>query len=152
MRLLTTALLVLPLTSFASVSLDSQSYKVVTTQQEDGTATEEWLEADKITPGDTVGYRVSYVNSGEQPATNVVISNPVPDNTVYIANSANGANSSITFSVDGSQYGPMNKLKVDEDGKTRPAAATDIKSIRWNIDAPIMPSTSGNIEFQVRVK
>jgi len=152
MRLLTTLLLMLPFSAFATVSLESQPYKVVMSTQEDGSVAEEWVEADKIAPGDKVGYRITYVNTGEEPVSGVTINNPVPENTVYIMNSANGSGTSITLSVDGSQFAPAGELKVLEDGKVRPAGAADIESIRWIVDDALAPSASGFVEFQVRVK
>ncbi|WP_369984272.1 hypothetical protein [Thalassolituus sp.] len=152
MRLLTTLLLLLPFAAFATVSLESQPYKVVMTAQEDGSMAEEWVEADKIAPGDKVGYRITYVNTGSEPVSGVTIKNPVPENTVYIMNSANGAGTAITLSVDGSQFAPVSELNVLENGSVRPAGAKDIESIRWIVDAPLAPSATGFVEFQVRVK
>lgn len=152
MRLLTTLLLLLPFSAFATVSLESQPYKVVMTAQEDGSMAEEWVEADKIAPGDKVGYRITYVNTGSEPVSGVTIKNPVPENTVYIMNSANGAGTAITLSVDGSQFAPVSELNVLENGEVRPAGAKDIQSIRWIVDAPLAPSATGFVEFQVRVK
>ena len=149
MRLLTTLLLLLPLSAFATVSLESQPYKVVMATQDDGSVAEEWVEADKIAPGDKVGYRI---NTGSEPVSGVTIKNPVPENTVYIMNSANGAGTSITLSVDGSQFAPVSELNVLENGEIRPAGAKDIQSIRWIVDAPLAPSATGFVEFQVRVK
>jgi len=152
MRLLTTLILLLPFSAFAGVSLESEAYKVVVTPQEDGSMAEEWMAADKIAPGDKIGYRITYVNTGEEPVSGVTINNPVPDSTVYIANSANGANAAITYSVDGSQFASMAELKVLEDGEIRPATAKDVKTIRWILEAPLASEATGNVEFQVRVK
>ena len=151
MRLLTTLLLLLPLSAFATVSLESQPYKVVMATQDDGSVAEEWVKADKIAPGDKVGYRITYVNTGSEPVSGVTIKNPVPENTVYIMNSANGAGTSITLSVDGSQFAPVSELNVLENGEVRPASAKDRQSIRWIVDAPLAPSATGFVEFQVRV-
>jgi len=75
MRLLTTLLLLLPLSAFATVSLESQPYKVVMATEDDGSVAEEWVEADKIAPGDKVGYRITYVNTGSEPVSGVTIKN-----------------------------------------------------------------------------
>ncbi|MEC8443242.1 MAG: hypothetical protein VXZ05_03460 [Pseudomonadota bacterium] len=152
MRLLTTLMFLLPFSAFAGVSLESQPYRVVVTPQEDGSMAEEWKEADRIAPGDKVGYRITYVNTGEEPVSGVTINNPVPDNTVFIMNSANGTGATITYSVDGSQFAPLGELKVLEGGEVRPAGAADIKSIRWVLNDALAADASGNVEFQVRVK
>lgn len=152
MRLLTALLFLLPISAFAAVSLESTPYKIVATPQKDGSIAEEWKAADKIAPSDKVGYRITYVNTGEETISGVTINNPVPESTVYIVNSANGTGATISYSVDGSQFAGMSELKVLEDGEVRPAGAKDIKSIRWVLDEPLAPSETGNVEFQVRIK
>lgn len=152
MRLLTALLMLLPMTVFAGVSLESSSHRIVSIKQDDGSVAEEWQTADTIAPGDKIGYRVTYVNTGTEAVSGVTINNPVPEATAYIVNSANGAGTEITYSVDGNQFGRMQDLKVLEEGVVRPARAEDIKSIRWVIQQPVAAGAQGNVEFQVRVK
>ena len=132
MRLLTTLLLLLPLSAFATVSLESQPYKVVMATQDDGSVAEEWVKADKIAPGDKVGYRITYVNTGSEPVSGVTIKNPVPENTVYIMNSANGAGTSITLSVDGSQFAPGER--TERTGKRRSPSCRCERHTKYSLD------------------
>ncbi|WP_300425619.1 hypothetical protein [Thalassolituus sp.] len=151
MRLLTTLLLLFPFAALAGVSLESASYRIVAVKQDDGSIAEEWQTAETIAPGDKIGYRVTYVNTGNEAVSGVTINNPVPESTVYIMNSANGAGTEITYTVDGKTYGRIQDLNVTEDGEVRPARAKDIEGIRWVIPAPVAPESQGYVEFQVRV-
>lgn len=153
MRSFLFTLLLLPLSSIAQISLVSEAFKVVAVAKEDGTVTEEWQTAEKIVPGDKVGYRITYSNTGENAATGVVINNPVPGNTLYLANSASGAGSQITYSVDGGKnFAPSAELVVVKNGKPRKARAEDITHIRWTLQKAVAQNASGSVEFQVRVK
>lgn len=86
MRLLTAFLLLIPGLAFAQVNLISEVFKIVAVTHDNGTVSEQWQAAEKIVPGDKVGYRIRYQNEGEQAATGIVINNPIPQNTVYLAN------------------------------------------------------------------
>jgi len=65
-----------------------------------------------------VGYRISFINEGEEPADNIVLNNPVPENTHYVADSARGANTDIDYSVDGGKrFGQPSQLFIEKNGK-----------------------------------
>jgi len=153
MRSLIAALLFLPAFAIAQVTLTTEAFKIAVVNNADGTVSEQWIAAEEIVPGDKVGYRISYENTGAQPATGVVINNPVPDNTQYVANSAAGAGSDITYSADGGDnFAASADLVVNQNGKTRKARAEDITDIRWTLPEAVAPKASGSVEFQVRVK
>jgi len=153
MRLLLTALLFLPAFAFAQVTLVTEAFKIVAVKNDDGTVSESWVAADEIVPGDKVGYKISYNNIGDQAATGIVINNPVPENTIYVANSAQGTGSQITYSADaGKTFARTAELVVVKDGKSKKARAEDITHIRWTLPEAVAPKASGSVEFQVRVK
>lgn len=152
-HLIATLLFVLPTLALAQVELETLVYKVVEVQQDNGTSKVEWTEANKIVPGDRVGYRISFKNTGQEPAGDVVLNNPVPDNTVYVAGSARGANSKIEFSVDGGkQYGTPDTLVVDKEGKKLPATAKDYTHVRWTLLSPLKSGEESSVQYVVQVK
>lgn len=103
-----------------------------------------------VTPGDTVIFTNYYANNGEEPADDVVITNPVPEHMVYIAGSAGGEETEVRFSVDqGKTYGTPDELKVqEEDGKERPAVAADYTHIRWILAKSIGKGGKGSVFFR----
>jgi len=153
MRTLLLAFAFLPALAMAEVSLITEAFKIVPVQQADGSVVEEWQTPEKVVPGDKVGYRISYNNNGKEAAEGVVINNPFPAETIYIANSATGANSTITYSVDGGQnFGKASELTVTAQGNTRAAKAEDYSHIRWMLTQPVEAGASGKVEFKVRIK
>ena len=108
----------------------------------------------KVAPGDVVVFSTRYVNKGKQAATNVSVTNPVPDHMVYVDMSAEGKGTRIEYSIDGGKaYGPSEKLKVtDKQGRVRPALPRDYTHIRWTATAPLAPGAAGNVTFKARVK
>lgn len=151
-KMLVGALAFAPLMAFAQVSLTTTAFHIVAVKQADGSVTEEWQKPENIVPGDLVGYRIHYVNSGKETATDVVVNNPVPENTEYVVNSAAGMNSQITYSADqGKKFARAAELTVEENGAQRPAKASEITHIRWSINS-VAAGSSGDVEFKVRVK
>ena len=152
MRTLLFTLALLPSLVFAEVSLTTEAFKIVPVTQADGTVMEEWQAPEKVVPGDKVGYRITYSNNGKDAAESIVINNPVPDATSYIANSATGAGSVITYSVNGGQsFAKASELTVTEQGETRAAKAEDYSHIRWQLTNPVEAGASGKVELKVRV-
>ena len=142
-----------PLLAFAQIELKTEMYKVIEVQKDNGTSKIEWIAPDSITPGDKVGYRIIVENKGDKPADDLVLNNPVPENTIYVAGSARGANSSIVFSVDqGKTFATPEKLFIIKDGKKLPASAKDYSNVRWVLTSSLKAGEKGSVQYIVQVK
>ena len=108
----------------------------------------------QVLPGQTVFYTNYYSYNGNQPATNVVIKNPIPEHMVYVDGSAQGKGTRIEFSADnGKTFAPAGKLLVkDKSGKERAATAADYTTIRWTIEKQLTKGAKGSVTFNARVK
>lgn len=142
--------------AFAEVELKSVAEVEVTVKNEKGEKEVKRVAADKanVTPSDTVIFTNYYTNKGDKPATDVVITNPVPDNMVYVDKTAEGKEAKIEFSVDkGKSYGLPEKLVVkDKDGKERAATGADYTNIRWTVKKPVVKGGAGSVSFRAKVK
>ena len=153
MKRIIASLCLLPSLAFAQVELSTDMFEVVETQQDNGTSKVEWVKPDNIIPGDKVGYRISFKNTGDQPAADIVLNNPVPENTVYVGDSARGANSDIVFSVDGGQqFAKPEQLFVEVNGKKVPATAKDYTHVRWTLTSALPAGKEGSVQYVVQVK
>ena len=121
---------------------------------EDGAEQRRLVTATNVVPGEKVLFTVTYTNAGDQPAENVVITNPVPEHMLYVDESATGDNSSILFSADGGEsFAVASVLQVsNDDGSQRPAGASDYTHVRWVVQNDIAPGTSGTVQFTATVK
>ena len=90
-------------------------------------------------PGDVMTYTVDYTSNGVSDAHNVVVVDPVPSSTDYVAGSAAGAGTVIEFSHDGG---------LSFDGSDNPP----VTHIRWMVLTPLTPGSSGTVSFQVAVR
>ncbi len=121
----------------------------------DGTVSSRFVPAEKVVPGDDVHYTITFVNDGKSAidAGTVVITNPVPENTQYLADSAFGSGTTIQFSVDGGKtFGPANELTVVRDGQTVAGTSADYTTIRWVFGPALAPAAQSHVSFNVRLK
>lgn len=112
------------------------------------------VEASNVVPGEKVLFTVTYTNTGDQPAEDVTITNPVPRHMVYVDDSAVGDNTTILFSADGGgSFAMASELLVrNTDGTQRPAGASDYTHVRWIVRSDIASGTRGTVQFMATVK
>ena len=114
------------------------------------------IAATTINPGDVIFYTLSYINSGDDAATSVVLDDPIPAGTVYIPGSAYGDGAEIIFSIDGKIFNKPSLLTYEiknRDGslEKRTASPEEYTHVRW-VMAKIAAGARGNVGFQVRIK
>jgi len=125
--------------------------------EKDGKKLVKRVPAKEAKPGDTVIFQLHYHNQGDEAAKNAALVDPVPLETTYIAGSAFGPGSEITFSADdGKHYAVPKKLireKKLADGTVEKKLIPPrfYTHIRWLIKE-IPAGKSGVCSFQVELK
>jgi uncharacterized repeat protein (TIGR01451 family) len=118
------------------------------TVNEAGEAETKLVAADRVVPGEKVVYTITFRNISDEPAENVVITNPISAELMYVDGSAFGPGSDIQFSVDGGQtFANSNELTVTEDGVTRSAVAEDFTHVRWVMQQELAAGAQGIARF-----
>ena len=161
-RMLTVISMLLIFSAYASavekgsLALQSTAEKEIVTVDEKGKKETKLVpvSSTSVVPGDEVIYTISYENIGKEPATSVVITNPVPEHMTYIGGSAEVKGAKVDFSVDkGKIYAPAGKLTVKgADGKERSAGASDYTNIRWTLEKSLEKGRKGSVSFKAKVK
>ena len=150
-----TALAAIASGAFAQGQLNFQNIaqKEVTVRDEaTGEVTTQLENADLVKPGETVVFTSIFTNISDETAENIQVNNPVPGNMVYVAFSARGESATVSYSVDGTDFGAPNSLSVvGEDGTERTARPEEYKEIRWVIDTELAPGESGEVSFKARL-
>ena len=121
-----------------------------TTTDAKGVKTVKLVPAVKVVPGDTVIYTVTFRNVCTKPAENVSVDNPVPEHMAYIADSAVGPNTDVSFSIDGGyNFGKPEALrKKDADGTERAARPGEYTNIRWVMRHPLAAGAEAYARFR----
>lgn len=109
-----------------------------------------------VQPGDTLRYTVSSENKGANPAKDLTIIQPVPEQMVYKLDTATSKNeATVTYSTDKGETfiaEPVIKIKT-ENGEIieKPAPAETYTHIRWRFDA-LAPKTGIIAKYDVEVQ
>lgn len=97
-------------------------------------------------PGDQLVLQFDYWNVQPYTANTMVLTNPVPDQLVYVSSDTPGE----TVSVDGGRsYGKLEELTVtDAAGLSRPAQNDDVTHVRWVLNQDIPSGSGGQLAFR----
>lgn len=150
-------------TSLFSTNVFSQDGKIVLTNKvlkqvikkdKKGNTTYDYIEPGTALPGDVMMYTITFENIGNEPATGIVINDPVPNNSKYRIDSATGKNTKITFSIDGGKnFGNPDDLVVkDKNGKEWKAKPETYTHIRWVYNKSLTPGKKAEVSFKTQVK
>lgn len=143
----------------APVKLRLSVERAQTTTDAQGRPHAAWaaLGAGGVHPGDVLRYSVLAENTGAAPVTGLVVTQPVPAGTAYVARSAEGdaaAGARVSFSLDKHQFStqPLRAVAgADGVRKDRPAPPESYAALRWRFPALAAKATLA-VFYQVRVR
>lgn len=122
--------------------------KEVIVEKDDGSQETQLVNADSVVPGERVVYTISFRNVGDEPADNVVITNPIAETLTYVAGSAAGQDLEVEFSVDGGvHFAPASELTVLDEATERPATTLDYTHVRWVMQSELAAGGEGQATF-----
>jgi len=123
------------------------------TVNDSGEAGTRLVAADSVVPGESVVYTITFQNISDEPAANVVITNPISEDLTYVDGSAFGPGTVIQFSTDGGQnFAAADELTVIDDGVSRPAGPDDFTHIRWVMQRELAVGAQGTARFTAVLK
>ena len=105
-----------------------------------------------VHPGDVLRYAVQAENTGAVPVSGLVVTQPVPAGTAYVAHSAETGKSGLVpaYSLDGRQFSAL-PMQAGPNGVSRAAAPEAYAALRWRF--PVLPPhTSQDVTYLVKVR
>ena len=143
--------------SAAEVTIDTVTEKMEVIDAK-GVQLTRFVESSNVTPGDTLRFTLQFKNTGDATAENVVLDNPLPPNSLYIADSATSyLNSTPKFSIDdGLTFSAASALTYqakNPDGSSETVVAPPQKytHIRWQLP-PLAAGAAGQVSFNVLIQ
>ncbi len=129
-----------------SVSLQTQVLVERTTTDAQGQSHTALEDPAVVVPGDRLVFVLNYRNQGDRPATDFVVTNPLPEAVAY----AGTDDARADVSVDGGRtWGKLDTLHVaNADGTERAARADDVTTVRWAFAQPIPVGEAGRLTFR----
>ncbi|WP_299408360.1 hypothetical protein [Acaryochloris sp. IP29b_bin.148] len=109
-----------------------------------------------VQPGDVIRYTLNSENGGDNPANSLVVTQPVPEQTAYLADSARANGAALTYSIDGGEtYSaqPMiEETQPDGSVKMVPAPAEMYSHVRWDYSETLQPMAQVQAVYEVTVQ
>ena len=136
-----------------AIRFSNNAFKQVTTKAADGSVQYDYVEPGLVLPDDVILYEIVFENISKQDVSNIVINNPIANNSKYRDSSATGDSSDITFSVDGNFFAAADALTVtDKTGKIWRAKPEDYTVIRWVYKKTLKPGEKGKVTYKTSIK
>jgi uncharacterized repeat protein (TIGR01451 family) len=152
------ALTLLSLSAKAQVTANPVTIKLIAevelTATEQGRETKKLVPADRVVPGDRLIYSLEVVNTAVTTVPGPAVTTPVPAHMRYVADSAVGPGTEVSFSVDGgvSFDAPENLQVKGSNGELRAAEATDYTHIRWQFRNSLKAGSVAFVRFRAIAK
>lgn len=140
--------LLTPVTAMAGndVSLTSSVFVEKAVKEADGKTRLVLEEPRTVVPGDKLVFVLAYKNQGAKPATDFVVTNPLPNAVAYQSAADNAA---LVSADGGKSWAPLAALKVRKaDGTVRSAYPEDVTHVRWAMKTPIPVGAAGKLSFR----
>lgn len=135
------------------IRFSNNAYKQVIKEDAQGNTAYDYVEPGLVIPGDVIYYEIGFENISNTPAENIVVDNPLPNNSKYREGSATGDNTTITFSVDGNTFKPADQLTVtDANGNSVPAKPDDYTHIRWVYNTTLQPGEKAVVTYKTTIR
>jgi len=136
------------------VKLTSTVFRQAEVENEAGEKVIELVPVDKALPGEELVIQITYANTSGEPARNIVIVNPVPDQMSYVSGSAAGDLVVSTFSIDaGKSFDLPEMLQVEgEDGKMITAPADRYTHVRFRRIESLDAGQEDKVSFKAILK
>jgi len=114
-------------------------------------ARDRFVPALKLKENDKVYYTLSIRNAGAVPANDIWVTQALPQNSVYLPNSANGPAADVLFSADGGRTFAAEKQLYVIDGANvrRRASPRDFTHIRLRLHYPLASQATALARYTV---
>jgi uncharacterized repeat protein (TIGR01451 family) len=121
---------------------------------ERGRETTKLVSADRVVSGDAVIYTLEIRNSSGASVRKPIVTYPIPEHMVYVADSAVGPGTEVSYSIDsGRSFDAPESLRIHEPGsEPRLAKAADYTHIRWQLKNALKANSVAFVRFRARVK
>ncbi len=116
----------------------------------DGETEYRFQPARAVRQGQELFYTVRIHNSGLRPVRRVVVTKPIPSNTLYVPGTATAPGADVSFSIDGGRTfaSPEALTVADAEGRPVPADPALYTHIRWSMRHPLAPGAVALARFR----
>jgi len=137
------------------VSMTSEKQVVIKASAESPNGyvdTYKYVPMEKVSPGEIVRYTINLKNNGNEPAADIVISNKVPADMIFIEQESK--NMVVTYSIDkGESFNTPEKLIITNDqGQKRQARASEYTHVKWSRNVSLAAGGKDSLTYLAKLK
>jgi uncharacterized repeat protein (TIGR01451 family) len=136
------------------IKFTNKAFKEIEVTNDKGEKEYKLVEPGTVLPKDEIIYIITFENTGDRPVSNIRITDPIPNNSLYKRNSAFGAGTKIEFSIDGgkSYAAPENLKTRNASGAEVTAQPENYTHIQWIYTDVLQPGQEGTVTFRTTVE
>lgn len=136
-----------------AIRFSNKAFKQIIVKTKEGAVQYDYVEPKLVLPDDIILYEIEFENISDKAVSDIVINNPIANNSKYRSSSATGTSSEITFSVDGKNFDVVDALAVkDKNGTSRQAKPEEYKAIRWVYKKALKPGEKAKVTYKTSIK
>ena len=137
-----------------AIELKATATKMIVLTNDEGVERTEFVTPDRVVPGDKIAYTIAATNVSTSSVEQVVITDPIPEQMLFVRGTEESEGARVVFSVDGgASFDLEDRLVVKgQDGLERPATSADFTHIRWTFESPLAPAAERAVRFVALVE
>ena len=124
----------------------------------DDTGNEVLKPAEKARPNQVIEYRLNYSNQGDSPIDGLAITGPIPDSTIYLADTAaTMVRNNFKVSIDGGKTWddePVLRLRENQFNQMEQVVipASEYTHVRWYAATPLVANAEQQYRYRVQIQ
>ncbi|MEL6829460.1 MAG: hypothetical protein AAFO63_04915 [Pseudomonadota bacterium] len=109
----------------------------------------EFEEAKVAQPGQRTRFHLSFTNEGAEPAQNIVLLMPVPNDVDVVTGTATSTRADVSYSIDGGlTFTSPEDLLAGVTTQENASVLADVTTVRWALKTPVAPGASGALSYE----
>lgn len=137
------------------VSITTSALQEVTTKDQAGKEQKTLKNVEKTEPGEQIVFKNEISNNSQKPATNIVVTNPVPEHMYFVDSFNKDQSVDTTYSADnGKTFGKSGTIQVTDEAThtQRAARPEEYTNIRWTLTHALAAGSKTEVGFKANVK
>ena len=108
------------------------------------------FEEDKVAAsGERTRFHLSFTNEGAEPARNIVLLMPVPQDVDVLNGTATETRAEVSYSIDGGlTFVTPDRLLGRSISQEEEVRLSNVTTVRWELTRPVAPGASGALSYE----
>jgi uncharacterized repeat protein (TIGR01451 family) len=146
---------VLAQTPAQQVSISTTALQEVVVNDQNGHEQKNLKPVEKTAPGQEIVFKNEVSNNSNKPASNIVVTNPVPEHMYFVDAYSKDAGTDLSYSADGGKtFGKAGVIQIMDatTHTSRAARPEEYTHVRWTLTHALAAGAKAEVGFKADVK